>query len=353
VIYHSKQGYVLGSLLSSANPVPDSSPSSASAVSPAGGSGTLARFFPVSPVWESATRTAMMTHLGRTKTTSHFLVHYRADTFAEADLWAFATDAEGAVRHIEQVLQLEWRGAADFYLAYALFPPPDSGLRGYTRSYEKMIFVLYDGSGTRLDRQYITAHEVTHQIVRDAIGGASSTMLSEGLAMYTGQRYLLQNDDISLDGFARSALTQGRLVPLTHLVDGHTSYKGRLFDRYPYDEAGSFVQYLIRTYGVRAFKQVYTSGDYAGVYGQDVGTLEEEWKSYLRSDRAIGPFPDNPVRYLQSISQVQDAYARLFTALSQGRRVETRSYVALDEARIASDQGKYQVVTLRLREADI
>lgn len=353
VTYRSERGYILGSLLSSADPVADQSTAQDSEPSPALGPGALADFFPVSPVWESATRDALMTHLGRTKTTAHFTVHYRANTFAEADLGTFAGDAEEAVRHIEQLLELEWSGQADFYLAYALFSPPDSGLRGYTRSYERMIFVLYDGTGTRLDRQYITAHEITHQVARDAIGGASSTMLSEGLAMYTGQRYLLMNGNVSLDGFARAALEQGRLVPLTHLIDGRTGYRGRLFDRYPYDEAGSFVQYLIRTYGVRQFKQVYTSGDFAGVYGKDIGTLEEEWKSYLSSDRAIGPFATDPSRYLQSIGHVQDAYSRLFTALSQGQRVEGRSYAALDAARIASDQGRYQLVILRLREADI
>ena len=116
---------------------------------------------------------------------------------------------------------------------------------------------------------------------------------------------------------------------------------GRLPQRYPYDEAGSFVGYLIPTYGLSAFKRVYTSGDYTGVYGKDLPTLEREWRTYLRSGRATGPFASDSRRYLNGIEAVQAAYERLYAALESGRRVPLGAYRTLDAARIAADRAEY------------
>ncbi|MDQ3328219.1 MAG: hypothetical protein M3506_06830, partial [Chloroflexota bacterium] len=244
------------------------------------------------------------------------------------------------------------RGEVGYYLAWAIFPPPDPGLRGYSRGGERVIFQLYDGSGTRLERQYLAAHELTHQIAAESIGAASSTMLSEGLAMYAGQSYLLADRHISLDGFSRAALDDGRLIPITQLSDGSVRFMGRLPQRYPYDEAGSFVGYLIRTYGLPAFKRVYTSGDYTGVYGKGLAALEKEWRAYLRSPRATGPFAPDSRRYLNGIEAVQAGYERLYAALDSGRPVPLTAYHALDAARIAADRAEYAATDRSLAAFD-
>jgi hypothetical protein len=211
-----------------------------------------------------------------------------------------------------------------------------------------MIFQIYDGSGSRLERQYLTAHEITHQVANDKIGGAASVMLSEGLAMYTGERYLLLDGAVTLDGFSRAALLQGKLIPITTLSSGSARFYGRLFHRYPYDEAGSFVGYLIRTYGTAKFKRVYTSNNYSGVYGKSLTTLGSDWERYLRSDKARRPLaPDNAL-YLTGIRDVQDGYHALNIALSNGKRVRVTCYMALDAARLAADRADFATAERQL-----
>src|SRR5205085_9520206 len=102
-----------------------------------------------------------------------------------------------------------------------------------------MILLMFDGSGTRQERQYMIAHELTHQIAYDTIGQAATTMLLEGLAMDMEQPYMVRNRDISLDSFARAALADGWSIPLTSLSDGSVGFLGQLFYRQAYEEAGS------------------------------------------------------------------------------------------------------------------
>lgn len=307
-------------------------------------------FFPIYPNDRDIDTTQLTRLLPAERRTGHFTVHYRRDSFASDNLGTFVRDTGEAIDHVRDLLGVSLRGPLDYYLSYTLFPPPDPGLRGFNRHRDRMIFQLYDGSGTRLERQYMSAHETTHQIASDSIGPASSTMLAEGLAMYTGQQYLLEDGDVSLDGLSRAALDEGKLIPISRLSDGSVRFMGRLPHRYPYDEAGSFVQFLIKTYGLSDFKRVYTNGDYAGVYGKSLSALDVEWVRYLRSKRSVGPFPPDSARYIHYIEAVQDAYARLFEALSDGRNVMVKTYRALDGARIAADRAGFRTAETRLRE---
>ncbi len=78
--------------------------------------------------------------------------------------------------------------------------------------------------------------------------------------------------------------------------------------------------------------------------------LASEWRQYLQSGRASGPFAPDSARYFQDIGAVQDAYTHLFTALSAGQAVSAQRYQALDEARIAADHAAYAVAESKLQE---
>lgn len=300
--------------------------------------GFLPGFFPVA--LEAISRPELNTQLPAVRDTRHLAIHYKPGSFAARTIDEFQQDAEAAIAHIEQELGITWTGQADMYLADSFFPPPDTGVRGYTPAGAHMILLMIDGSGTRYERQYMAAHELTHQIAYDTFGQAASLLLSEGLAMDMEQQYLLADGDISLDGLSRAALEQGEFIPLATLSGGD-QFLGQLFYRRPYAEAGSFVQFLIQKYGVANFKRVYTSGDYATVYGASLNTLDAEWRSYLQSPQAIGPFATDSARYLRDIAAVQDGYRRLFNALIGGQDVSREAYDALDGARIAADRGDF------------
>lgn len=306
------------------------------------------KFSPIS--LESFTRTQLSSVLPNVHYTTHLAIHYRPDSFAADTIDDFAQDAEAATAHIRASLGFGLSGPEDIFLSDGFFLSPDAGVKGYTPSGDRMILLLYDGSGTRSERQYMIAHELTHQIAHDGLGQAASIMLSEGLAMYMQQQYMLDNGDISLDGFSRAELEQSSLLPISALSSGSIGFLGQLFYRRPYDEAGSFVQYLVDTYGMSAFERVYTSGDYTLTYGKPLMALEAEWIDYLRSDHAIGPFVHDGARYIHDIVDVQDAFKLLFLVLSNGHKVSRDAYGALDDARIAADHADFELAEDKLRQ---
>jgi len=276
--------------------------------------------------------------------TAHLTIHYRPNGFWATTIVPFARGAEDALASDEAALGVTLAGHEDIYLANRFFLPPASGAKGYTLSNARTILLMCDGSGTALERQFMVAHELTHQLAYDGIGAASSVMLSEGLAMDLEQRYLRANGDISLDGFVRAALGQGDLVPLASLSADGGEFGGQFFHRRAYDEAGSFVHFLIARSGLPRFERLYTSGDYSGVYGVTLPALQAEWLDYLQSNRALGPFAPHPAVYYQDIERVQRDYAALFSMLLQGSALSAAAYQALDTSRVASDQGAHGVV---------
>ena len=49
--------------------------------------------------------------------------------------------------------------------------------------------------------------------------------------------------------------------------------------RRAYTIAGSFVGYLLRTYGASPFKHAYPHGDFATAYGKSLDSLVDEWEA--------------------------------------------------------------------------
>lgn len=351
VTYGARRGYILGSLLNLRPPDGASAVASAPAAgtsTPAPDPDALAGFFPVHPA-NRPDRQLLARLLPAELHAGEITLHFLPGPFSTSDVPAFSRDVNRALRSVQELLDAELAGPVDYYLGYTLFPPPDPGLRGFNRAEERIVYQLYDGSGTRLERQYLAAHELTHQVAADSIGPHSSVFLAEGIAMYASQRYLIADGNVSLDGFARAALEEGRLIPLADLESGRVRFMGRLPQRTPYDQAGSFVRFLIETRGLPRFKDVYVSGQYERVYGETLPQLEAEWKRSLRSPRALGPFAPDPGRYLDDIEAVQAAYARLFAALDSGAAVPESAYRALDAARVAADRADHDAVERGLR----
>jgi hypothetical protein len=99
-------------------------------------------------------------------------------------------------------------------------------------------------------------------------------------------------------------LKAGSLIPLSELGPDHESWGMKVsgdgfpsvFDRArqtrAYAEAGSFGNYLIRTYGINKMKEFYQlSGrknrPWRDVFGMTIQELETNWLKSLQSDEAI------------------------------------------------------------------
>lgn len=122
-------------------------------------------------------------------------------------------------------------------------------------------------------------HELTHVLAADfglpLLGLGRSAGLMEGLAVALEGR----QDDYPLDLWAKALLQQ------TTPADPAVVMRGFGFFKYAaqksYLLSGSFVDFLLKQYGIAKFKQVYRSGDFIAVYGQALPQLLEQWRGHL------------------------------------------------------------------------
>jgi hypothetical protein len=132
-------------------------------------------------------------------------------------------------------------------------------------------------------------HELTHLLM-----GYYNSFLSEGLAVMTEERYgwnlafpnFLRPVDACLYAFLRDS---NDFSPLSTLANSRRLWnpsKPELSQLY-YLQAGSFARYLIQTYGLSAYLDVYRSPDFKDAYGRSLAELEGEWLAFVRRGHLI------------------------------------------------------------------
>lgn len=122
-------------------------------------------------------------------------------------------------------------------------------------------------------------HEITH-ILSITIGNPPA-MMAEGLAVLYGWKEGWQGKPF--DFWVKEYIKENKLLPLEEIS------KTVNFRKYPeditYPEAASFLEFLIKKYGVEKFKAVYKNADeenidsaFKKIYGKNLKELEKEWK---------------------------------------------------------------------------
>jgi hypothetical protein len=129
-------------------------------------------------------------------------------------------------------------------------------------------------------------HEVIHAITFAA--GRPPALFEEGVAVAYDWRFALDEGDVHT--LARRRLVQQELYPLYSLLST------REFQAYDdpavYAEAGSFVKYLIDTYGPGKMRSLFALPRHSDpqeietafqeIYGQSISEVESEWQAFLR-----------------------------------------------------------------------
>jgi LysM repeat protein len=270
-----------------------------------------------------------------TRETERFTMHYQPDTPADRAPNQMVRIVESALNHIEQKLQVTMKEPFDVYIAGSLFAPDDTALRGRSFSSQRRNFYLHDDSGTPEERKYLITHELTHLVIWNTVGRPSSVMLHEGVAVHNGIEAMEEAGFFPLQHFCAAYHQAGQLPSLT----GGRSYLGHIRDLDLYFTAGCFVSYLIDEYGIADFKQLFTSGDYRGIYGLTLSQLEAQWIETL--DTVADDLAFDPEDLVASVAGVTAAYDRLFGAFS-GTPAEMAAYRELDHARIAMLEGRFE-----------
>ena len=216
--------------------------------------------------------------------TAHFQFHYVPDTAAERDRFVLGPVAEGALALIQPLLETDFQGQMSVYLVPRVF------WQGGAAYGDKVQLISY------LDRNYSSvetwsyfAHEGTHALAQDILQpkedeGGPDGVLVEGLAVWaSGGHYGVE----PIDEWAAVVAASDEYLPLDELR------KGPFYDfqhETSYLESASFVQYLVRNYGLDTFKALY--GQATGeaehddalvreLYSKDYADLDAEWLDYL------------------------------------------------------------------------
>lgn len=275
--------------------------------------------------------------------TPRFTLHYALGTYPAQDFVGVETMVSRALAHLESSLQTTLTGTFDVYVAGSLFAAPDTALRGRSFPAARRYFFLHDGAGNPADQQYIAARELTYLFMWNVFGRPASVLLSEGAATYMGMSLIADSSHIPLDTFCAAYRQAGKLPR----VSTNLSFKGRLVDLPNYYAAGCFVQYLITTYGPEKFGQLYSSGNYSGVYGKSLTALEKDWLAAIQAANVVVPF--EPAALVAAVNAVDKAYTTLFGNFS-GTPAQMAAYLAVDAARIALLEGDFAGVDQHLAD---
>jgi LysM repeat protein len=265
--------------------------------------------------------------------TGRFTLHYQPDTFPAQDPEALARLELSALAFLESRLGLTFSYPFDVYVAGRNFESPNLALRGRGTSVLFRTFFLHDGTGNPDDQLYLVTHELTHLLTWHSFGSPSSTMISEGTAVYLGMEHIPQSGHMPIETFCASYLKANSLPSIS---SSQTTYLGHINDLQNYYAAGCFVKFLVDTYGIESLKLVYHDGSYLNVYGKDLYALESDWRVHLRTIEI--PASLNPVELVGAVKDLENSYASFFASFT-GTPSQMERYRNLDKARIALLEG--------------
>jgi len=151
---------------------------------------------------------------------------------------------------------------------------------------------LYRFQGTQLD--FVLVHEIGHLVAGPSFLGSS--LLNEGLAVHLHSKFAEYRSRrtgkiINLHKtVSQTFMPQRGLVPLSQLIHDNLAFGNYLKGReaamgrsQAYIQAGSFVKFLVDTYGIRKFMQAYREAPFEMVYKKPLSELEKEWVTFLKN----------------------------------------------------------------------
>lgn len=140
----------------------------------------------------------------------------------------------------------------------------------------RYIYINYDNYENTLK------HEIAHCISADfgvtpfKVANLINPAMIEGIATAADDNF----NENTIHYMAGLAYNHGYRFPIAELFKGLNFFGGLSTISYIY--SGSFVKYLIDTYGINRFKSVYQSGNFELVYRKNLSQLEAEYLAFIR-----------------------------------------------------------------------
>jgi hypothetical protein len=248
---------------------------------------------------------------------------------------------------VEATLGVNLNGSFDIYAAGTLYDSPNTHLRGLSRSLDRRLFLLLDGSGDEAENAYLVTHEMTHLVAWNTLGAPSSTMLSEGLATYVGKPALEEGGYLSYDQVCLGAYAAGEMASMAAIEKDWQSFEGHIRDRFNYFGSACFVEYLINNYGIGSIHRLYNTSDFPTIYGESLAALDSDWQASLEARQS--ELTIDPAEMVENTEDVTSVYAYVLGSYN-GTSNMHRAYALADQARLALWRGDYPTVQRALHE---
>jgi len=277
-----------------------------------------------------------------------FTLRYQPGTYPDLYINDLVALVEAALADVEARLGVQLDGSFDVYAAGTLFVGDDINIRGLSRSKDRKVFILFDGTGDPVERAYAITHEIAHVVAWNTWGTPSSTMLSEGLATATGQIELESGGFIPYDQLCLGLAAADQMESMAVIDRDPKKFQGHIENRFNYFSAACFVRYLIDSYGLEAMSQLYHTSSYPELYGgRSLEALDAEWQASLKT--RSGDLVIDPAALVEMNRRVNNAYDTIFSNYN-GTPQMHQAYIAVDKARIALWRGDYEAADRWLAE---
>jgi hypothetical protein len=252
--------------------------------------------------------------------TAHFTIYYAETPAIERDLELIVADHEVRLAQVARVLELDDADLAklgrlrSYYFGDADQKAELMGARGVEMAKPWRHEIYLDHRAWPVPA---LRHEIAHAVASlfgDPWFGVASQRVG-GLPVLVNPG-LVEGLAVAVDwpGSFDRALTPHQAVKAMQAMGLHPSPSRvmglgflSLSSQRSYTIAGSFVRFLLETYGADKLKRLYGSGgDFASVYGKGMGELEGEWAAMI----ATVPLGDDEVEIVREMYRHEGIFQR-------------------------------------------
>nr|WP_290666976.1 hypothetical protein [Ardenticatena sp.] len=243
-------------------------------------------------------------------------------TYAAEHLPDLAREAQASLERIAMRLDMPVTTSLDIYFVERIFW--QGGV-----AYGSDVFISWPARNyLRIPIAAYLDHELTHALTAPLVSDGSeiNALLAEGLAVWaTGGHYGVEPIHHIAAALARSPT----YVSIPDLATNLYAYQHEV----AYIEAGSFVGYLVETYGLDTVKRLYADANAPErILRRTYPQLERDWLAWLRTipnDPAIARWFDLRVRIFDAMRTYQETFDPLARELPPPPDEWAPSYVAM------------------------
>lgn len=224
----------------------------------------------------AADKDYVISSLGKTRKTENFIIYYSDKNIDDSKITNIAKQHEFYLKKICRQLQINFNDKIESFI----YPDAETkySLIGakYTIVSKPWLKQIHLNEDTF---EQVLKHELVH-IVAGEVGipilkiGRSAALI-EGLAMAIewdwGYRTLHEYSAGIVNLIPQIKFEN--ILSTTNFISTNHNIS--------YVLSGSFIKYIIETYGIQKVKEVYSSGNWEKATGQNIETLIEDWKTYI------------------------------------------------------------------------